>query len=165
MHNRKTFMTDEPSSEPYSVEFTDELEVKGEMMLLNGINRYGREKKGMAHIELFGVFLKDFRGESVGGLSGMFCYGSMHIDMLWIDGSARGNGWGKKIVEEAERHARQRGCSFATLETMDWEALPFYQKLGFIVEFVRNGYDNNSTMYFLRKPFEPKISDINLNGQ
>jgi ribosomal protein S18 acetylase RimI-like enzyme len=161
MHTQKTLMTNLPSSEPYLLEFTDELESKGEMMLLNGINSYGREKKGMSQIELFGIFLKDIHGKRVGGLSGMFCYGCMHIDMLWIDGSVRGNGWGKKIVEEAETQALKRGCNFATLETMDWEALPFYQKLGFFIEFVRKGYQKNSTMYLLRKQFTPKACEIN----
>lgn len=35
---------------------------------------------------------------------------------------------------------------------MDWEALPFYQKLGYSVEFIREGYDSDSKFYFLRKP-------------
>jgi len=153
MHSRKTFTIDPLSTESYSVEFTDQLNPEEEMQLLEGINCYGREKKGMHSIELFGVFLKDVQGNPMGGLSGMFCYGCMHIDMLWIDRLVRGNGWGKKIVEEAERQACRRGCRFATLETMDWEALPFYQKLGFSIEFIRKGYDNHSTMYFLRKQF------------
>jgi ribosomal protein S18 acetylase RimI-like enzyme len=40
---------------------------------------------------------------------------------------------------------------FVTLTTMDWEALPFYRKLGYEVEFVREGYEKNSKMYALRK--------------
>jgi hypothetical protein len=37
---------------------------------------------------------------------------------------------------------------------MDWEALPFYQKLGYEVEFTREGFQKNSKMYFLRKELE-----------
>jgi len=35
--------------------------------------------------------------------------------------------------------------------TFDWEALDFYKKLGFYVEFERKGFDKNSVFYFLRK--------------
>lgn len=153
MRNEKSLTIDQLSDELYSLEFTEQLESKAEMMLLDGINLYGKERKGMPNIQLFGLFLKEFTGQELGGLSGMFCYGCMHIDMLWIDENARGNGWGKKIMEEAEERAKERSCSFSTLETMDWEALPFYQKLGYTIEYIRHGYQNNSTMYLLRKQY------------
>lgn len=38
---------------------------------------------------------------------------------------------------------------------MDWEALGFYQKLGFIIEFERRGFLKDSVFYFLRKKFSP----------
>ena len=34
---------------------------------------------------------------------------------------------------------------------MDWEALGFYQKLGYKVEFQRDGYEHHSTLFFLIK--------------
>jgi ribosomal protein S18 acetylase RimI-like enzyme len=37
------------------------------------------------------------------------------------------------------------------VNTMDWEAKPFYESLGYTVEFERKGYDLNSIAYFLRK--------------
>ena len=37
------------------------------------------------------------------------------------------------------------------LTTMDWEALPFYQKLGYQIEYVREGYEKDSKMFVLRK--------------
>ena len=36
---------------------------------------------------------------------------------------------------------------------MDFEAKPFYEKLGYKVEFERKGYDKNTSFYFLRKDF------------
>ncbi len=43
-------------------------------------------------------------------------------------------------------------CGFQkNIEAMDWEALPFYQKLGYSIEFVREGYNRASKMYMLRK--------------
>lgn len=48
-------------------------------------------------------------------------------------------------------YRREHGASFVTLNTMDWEALPFYQKLGYSTEFIREGYETNSKMFMLRK--------------
>jgi hypothetical protein len=38
-----------------------------------------------------------------------------------------------------------------TVTTMDWEALPFYKKLGYQIEYVREGYENASRQFLLRK--------------
>ena len=54
-------------------------------------------------------------------------------------------------MHEAEKAEKEHGALFATLNTMDWEALPFYQKLGYSIEFTREGYEKNSKMFMLRK--------------
>lgn len=52
---------------------------------------------------------------------------------------------------KAEAVGKARLCTFATVHTMDWEALPFYLKLGYSVEFTRTGYQHYSKMFLLRK--------------
>jgi ribosomal protein S18 acetylase RimI-like enzyme len=54
-------------------------------------------------------------------------------------------------MQKAETLAKQSGCRFIAVNTFDWEALEFYKKLGFYVEFERKGFDKNSTFCFLRK--------------
>lgn len=54
-------------------------------------------------------------------------------------------------MREAEKIGKERGASFVTLNTMDWDGLSFYQKLGYSIEFVREGYDKDSKMYMLRR--------------
>lgn len=38
-----------------------------------------------------------------------------------------------------------------TVSTFEFQTLDFYKKLGFKVDFKREGYLNNSTSYFLSK--------------
>lgn len=102
-------------------------------------------------IKPFRLYIKDSNQSVVGGATGVTFYGCLYVDMLWVEESIRDQGFGKKIMEEAEKIARERKCTFATLNTMDWEALPFYQKLGYRIEFVREGYEKASKMYMLRK--------------
>ena len=58
---------------------------------------------------------------------------------------------GTRLIASSECLGKEKGCLLATVNTMDWEALGFYQKLGFKIEFQRTGYLNESTMYFLKK--------------
>ena len=100
---------------------------------------------------LFSIFIKDQKGNVLGGASGTLFYGSLYVDTLWIDKNLRHQGWGTKLMHEAEKAGKEHGALFATLNTMDWEALPFYQKLGYSVEFTRKGYEKDSKMFMLRK--------------
>nr|MDQ2993701.1 GNAT family N-acetyltransferase [Pseudomonadota bacterium] len=63
----------------------------------------------------------------------------------------RSQGYGKKLMQAAENYARDAHCDFMAVNTMDWEALDFYKKLNFYIEFERHGFEKNSIMYFLRK--------------
>ncbi len=54
-------------------------------------------------------------------------------------------------MQATEKHAIETGCTFLTVNTMDWEALDFYKKLGYYVEVERHGFEKNSIFYFLRK--------------
>ncbi len=120
-------------------------------ILFNGLNEEAKRIKGQNPMGTFCFSIKNSKNEISGGITGITYYGCLYIDMLWIDTVLRGKGWGTQLMQSAETHGRKQGCRFTTVTTMDWEALPFYQKLGYAIEFVREGYENNSTMYFLRK--------------
>ena len=108
-------------------------------------------RKGMDRIRTFGIFIKYSDEGVIGGVNGLTLYGCLYIEMLWIKAEWRGQRLGKKLMLEAEKIGRERKCTFATVTTMDWEAFPFYQKLGYNTEFVREGYEKASKMYMLRK--------------
>ena len=124
---------------------------KDKRFLPEGICREAALKKGLAPIEDFAFFLKDSEGASFGGVTGMICYNCLYVDELYIDPAFRGQGWGRKLMEAAEAYGRNRRCTFFTVDTMDWEAKEFYEKLGYTVEFARSGFEKNSTLYFMRK--------------
>lgn len=122
-----------------------------EEVLYHGISERAFQAKGLSPIRPFSIFLKDRNEHVLGGASGTLFYGSLYLDSLWVDATLRNQGWGTKLVQEAENIGRKQGALFVTLNTMDWEALPFYQKLGYSIEFTRNGYEKDSKMFMLRK--------------
>lgn len=119
--------------------------------LYNGIYEEAKKKRGMSPNVPFGFFLKDENGDTVGGLNGFCYYGCLYMDQLYIVEKYRGQGWGKKLVLAAEELGRAQECRMFTVTTMDWEARGFYEKLGYKVVSVIEGYENDAVMYVLRK--------------
>lgn len=122
-----------------------------EEILFSGISAEAFQAKRLSPIQPFSIFIKDRKNVVLGGVSGTTFYGSLYVDSLWVNPSLRHQGWGTKLMNEAEKIGTERGARFVTLNTMDWEAFPFYQKLGYSLEFIREGYDNDSKMFMLRK--------------
>lgn len=121
-------------------------------ILVQGLAQYAAEKKGMPPIERFGFFAVDKNKMVQAGCYGVIYYGCLYTDLLWVAPHLRGKGYGKRLLKAAEDLGKRKGCSMATINTMDWEALDLYKKLGYTLELTRLGYINDSTLYFLRKP-------------
>ena len=120
-------------------------------VLNTGLSAYAKEKKDLDPIEPFAFFVKDQKGQILAGCSGDIIYGCLYTGSLWVSESIRGKGVGTRLLKAAEQFALEKGCTMATINTMDWEALEFYQSLGYKVDLAREGYKNNSTFYFLKK--------------
>ena len=87
----------------------------------------------------------------VGGCNGIMYYGCLFIDQLWVADEYRKQKYGTSLIQAAEDLAKQKGCNFSTIETMSWEAIDFYKKVGYYLEFERCGYKDESVLYSLRK--------------
>lgn len=123
-----------------------------EIQILNdGIMEYAKQKKGMKQLEFFAFFIRDEEGKIVGGCAGDNMYGGLFVGQLWVSEALRGKGYGTKLMAAAEKLARDSDCIHMAVNTMDWEALEFYKKLGFYVEFERRGFDKDSIFYYLKK--------------
>jgi GNAT superfamily N-acetyltransferase len=96
-------------------------------------------------------FLKNERGETLGGLMGYAWGGWLHIGWLWVDDSVRGQDWGTRLMDHAEAYARERGCHSVTLDTHSFQARPFYEARGYEVFGTLDDYPKGHKKFFLRK--------------
>ncbi len=119
--------------------------------LWKGISQNAKLMKGHEPGKPFAFYIKDKIGDVKGGCSGFLFYGCLYTDLLWIDESLRGRGYGIDLMGRVEELAIKNTCRFMVVNTMDFEALNFYKKLGYIIEFERKGFEKDSIMYFLRK--------------
>lgn len=116
-----------------------------------GITDNAQKQRGFSPIETFAFFIRDDHHQAKGGCTGLIYYGCLHIGQLWIDEHLRNQDYGTALMQKAEKFGKEKNCQFVTVSTMDWEALGFYQKLGFHLEFERHGYPKNSVFCYLRK--------------
>ena len=77
------------------------------------------------------VFVRDAQQAVVGGLNGVTIWNWLHVDHLWVRANLRGHGLGSRLLATAERVAIERGCRYAMLDTFDFQAKPFYERLGY----------------------------------
>jgi GNAT superfamily N-acetyltransferase len=98
--------------------------------------------------------LENNAGEWVGGIAGYTLYGSLVIDMFWIEKSYRRQGLGRKLVTAFEGWGRKQGVKFIKLSTMEWwGAVPFYEALGYKVISEDDGYEGGAKQFTLKKVF------------
>ena len=108
-------------------------------------------KTGVSTWHPIGFFLKNARGEWLGGLTGYIWGGWLHVNFLWVTESLRGQGHGSRLMDAAEQLAVERGALAANLETHSFQAEGFYLKRGYDVFGRLEDYPRGHTKLFLRK--------------
>ncbi|GIU18424.1 MULTISPECIES: N-acetyltransferase [unclassified Shewanella] len=98
-----------------------------------------------------GLKLENDKGQLVAGFSGRTFGNWLMIDNLWVDESLRGQRIGQQLLTEAESIARTRGCQSAILDTLNFQAKPFYQALGYEVQWTQLAYPKTGCKYFMVK--------------
>jgi GNAT superfamily N-acetyltransferase len=91
--------------------------------------------------------------EVLGGLWGGTSYGFLHIDLLFVPESTRGNGTGRRLMSQAEEEAIRRGCRGVWLDTFSFQARGFYEKLGYTVFGELDDNPPGHSRFFLKKIF------------
>ena len=100
--------------------------------VLDGLSRYNDRflPKNRERIP-YALSVRDEAGQIVGGLIGEQRMDWLYVDLLWVDDSQRKQGWGSKLLAEAEAHARTEGLTHIHLSTWQFQAPDFYRAQGF----------------------------------
>lgn len=115
------------------------------------LRSYNREHVGASGYKKLVVLLKDVDGVVKGGLEAHTYFNWMFVENLAVDESVRKGGWGSKLMEAAHQEARNRGCHHVWLDTFSFQALGFYEKLGYSVFGTLDDFPAGHKRYFLTR--------------
>jgi GNAT superfamily N-acetyltransferase len=125
--------------------------------LFNGLladhaaNGHVRDPKKLA------VFVRDTNNRVFGGLIGSTLWGHLIIEKFWVEEKLRGHGYGVNLLQAAEKEAVRRGCKYSLTDTFTWQALSFYQKLGYEVYAELKDFPEGNCLHYIRKKL---ITDV-----
>ena len=92
------------------------------------------------------------RGELIAMLAGRTFGNWFYLESFWLAELERGKGLGSAMLKEAEQIAKRRGCTFVLLDTLEFQAKPFYQHHGYQVQWVQQDYPfAGGAKYFMTK--------------
>lgn len=106
---------------------------------------------GKADLRPVAWYLRDADDGIVGGLVGYLAWRWLSVDLLWVEASLRGQGHGRALLRAAEEHARGAGCVAVRLDTYEFQARPFYERHGYAVYGVLEGYPAEGRTYLMKK--------------
>lgn len=104
-------------------------------------------------IEPFVINYSDNKGAVIAGLIAQTWWGGLEIQYLWVSAEHRGAGYGRSMMNAAEQVARERGCHMAYVDTFDFQAKAFYEKLGYCEYGSLAGYAHKFRRHYLAKMF------------
>jgi len=97
------------------------------------------------------VQIKNEQDEIVAGAAGRSFGDWLLIDTLWVSDELRGQNIGSQLLNAIESAAKARGCIKCLLDTLNFQAMPFYQKHGYTTQWVQEGYPKTGCKYFMVK--------------
>lgn len=100
----------------------------------------------------FAKVAKTKDGRLAGGIAGVVMWNAMRVGQLAVNSDCRVPGTGTALMKWAEEAARgQFGCNQMYLATFSWQARPFYEKLGFHLQYTLPDHPPGFAKHFLEK--------------
>lgn len=96
--------------------------------------------------------IHDENGDVIAGIITIaYCWNILNVDILWVHESHRQKGLGTLLLNEVEKEAREKGITMVHLDTFDFQAKGFYEKMGYVTFGTLDGYPNDVKRYYLSK--------------
>lgn len=120
-------------------------------VLVDGLVAHSTAQTGIEDRRPLVLALEDAEGRVVGGLWGRTVFGWLVVELVFVPESLRGRGLGAELMARAEREAIARGCHAACLDTFEFQARGFYERLGYRCFGELGDFPVGLSRYFMRK--------------
>jgi GNAT superfamily N-acetyltransferase len=118
-----------------------------------GLNEYNFSHSPKTDVVPLTLTARNASNEIVGGLVGEMRPGWkwLYIAMLWIAEPYRKHGLGRRLIRAAEEEALRRGCRYAAVDTLSFQARGFYEKEGYKLFGVQEDYPPGCRRFYFQK--------------
>ncbi len=130
---------------PYRLTLSENPGAADVIFLQDRLYEYNVEKTGRDDGRWLALSLRDRDGHIVAGLHGWTWAGWLKVSMFWVREDLRRQGHGTRLLKAAEEEAVTRGCRHAMVRTYSFQAPAFYQRLGYRVVAVVEGFPVDHT--------------------
>lgn len=92
-------------------------------------------------------------GKIVAGLDAcVTAFKILYVSTVFVDEAHRRKGYGKRLMEEMEKRAREMGVNIIRLDTFSWQGKEFYEALGYeVVGSYENAIDGYAEYFFIKR--------------
>ena len=97
------------------------------------------------------VTVRDDAGDVIAGAAARTFGRWLLLDTLWVSPDYRGQDLGSQVLASMEAKARERGCVEVLLDTLDFQAQPFYLRHGYQVVWTQQVYPQTGCKFFMTK--------------
>ena len=130
---------------------TDAPDATAREVIVEGLVAYNEAHAGPRDWRPLAVLLHDEADRLVGGLLGGTSYGWLFVELLFVPDHLRGQRLGADLLARAEEEARARGCIGSRLDTFEFQARGFYEKLGYQLFGQLEDCPPGFSRYFMQK--------------
>jgi len=135
----------------HTIELTDTVDEAVRNAIVRTLIAYNALQTGISDHRPLIVELRDDQGEVVGGLWGRTGYSWLYVELLVVPESLRGKRIGTGLLGRAETEAIARGCRHVWLDTFEFQARGFYERLGYRCSGELADYPPGFSRYFMTK--------------
>lgn len=121
--------------------------------LLEKFYAYSDGQVPRAHAYLsFDKKITDEKGEAIAFVkAGVNGWNVGYVDLLWTEEPFRGQGFGTKLLSEAEREIKAHGGKTVFLSAFDWQRIGFFEQNGYAVTGTLDDFPKGRRFYCMEK--------------
>jgi len=142
----------------YTLSVTDVEDGENRIAIAVPLVEYNQSRAGPSEYRHLAVLLRNESGTVIGGLWGNTSYEWLTVHLLAVPAEMRGRGVGTEIMRMAEKEAAARGCRGVWLDTIEFQARGFYERIGYVCFGELPDYPQGFSKFFMKKLLSPPIT-------
>ena len=143
----------------YKLELTDVAEEGVRKLIVAPLVEYNIAQAGPGNGKPLVITIKDESEQIVGGLWGYTGYEWLFTQLLVVPETQRRAGVGSRLMSMAEAEALSRGCSGSWLDTFEFQAKGFYERIGYECFAELPSYPKGFSRFFMKKTLTSTLSE------